>query len=202
MFLEFYFLTHPLLLVCITEFNQIVVKQKEMRYILIIGLFLVSNGFFAQSAFDKYEGQEGITSILVTKKMFQMMASVKVEASNGETQQYQDLIKKLDSLKVFTTTNTKISADMKLATEKYSKTVGFEELLRVNDGKKHTRILVKSGTTNSQPKELLMFIEGANQENKTVLMLVVGNFNINEISVLIDKMKIPGSDELRNVGKK
>lgn len=172
-----------------------------MRYILIIVLFLVSNTFFAQSAFDKYDGQEDVTSIVVNKKMFQMMGNVKVDANDKETQQYLDLMKKLDNLKVFTTTSTKVSAEMKLSAEKYIKTAGLEELMRINDGGKNIKILVKSGETESQVKELLMFIEGANPENETVLMSLIGNFNLNEISILTDKMKIPGGDDLKKATK-
>ena len=167
----------------------------------IVVLILVSNTFFAQTAFDKYDGQDGVTSIVVNKKMFQMMSSVKVDANDKETQQYLSLIKKLDNLKVFTTTNTKLSADMKSTTEKYVKTAGLEELMRVNDGGKNVRILVKSGSTDNQVKELLMFIENASKQNETVLMSLTGSFDLSEIAILTDKMKIPGGDDLKKATK-
>lgn len=171
------------------------------KFLITVVAALVSNAFFAQSAFDKYDGQDDVTSIIVNKKMFQMMGSVKVDANDKETQQYLDLMKKLDNLKVFTTTSTRVSADMKLSTDKYIKTAGLEELMRVNDGGKNVRIMVKSGATDSQVKELLMFIEGANKENQTVLMSLTGNFDLSEISVLTDKMKIPGGDDLKKATK-
>ena len=171
------------------------------KIIAIVVLILVSNTFFAQTAFDKYDGQDGVTSIVVNKKMFQMMSSVKVDANDKETQQYLSLIKKLDNLKVFTTTNTKLSADMKSTTEKYVKTAGLEELMRVNDGGKNVRILVKSGSTDNQVKELLMFIENASKQNETVLMSLTGSFNLSEIAILTDKMKIPGGDDLKKATK-
>lgn len=171
------------------------------KIIITILLALVSNTFFAQTAFDKYDGQDGVTSIVVNKKMFQMMSSVKVDANDKETQQYLSLIKKLDNLKVFTTTNTKLSADMKSTTEKYVKTAGLEELMRVNDGGKNVRILVKSGSTDNQVKELLMFIENASKQNETVLMSLTGSFDLSEIAILTDKMKIPGGDDLKKATK-
>jgi hypothetical protein len=171
------------------------------KIIITILVALVSNTFFAQTVFDKYDGQDGVTSIVVNKKMFQMMSSVKVDANDKETQQYLSLIKKLDNLKVFTTTNTKLSADMKSTTEKYVKTAGLEELMRVNDGGKNVRILVKSGSTDNQVKELLMFIENASKQNETVLMSLTGSFNLSEIAILTDKMKIPGGDDLKKATK-
>ena len=171
------------------------------KIIITILVALVSNTFFAQTAFDKYDGQDGVTSIVVNKKMFQMMSSVKVDANDKETQQYLSLIKKLDNLKVFTTTNTKLSADMKSTTEKYVKTAGLEELMRVNDGGKNVRILVKSGSTDNQVKEVLMFIENASKQNETVLMSLTGSFDLSEIAILTDKMKIPGGDDLKKATK-
>lgn len=171
------------------------------KFILTILVILVSNTFFAQTAFDKYDGLDGVTAIVVNKKMFQMMSSVKVDAKDKETQQYLSLLKKLDNLKVFTTTSTKLSADMQSTAEKYVKSAGLEELMRVNDSGKNVRILVKSGSTGSQVKELLMFIEGANKQNETVLMSLTGSFDLSEIAILTDKMKIPGGDDLKKATK-
>ena len=87
---------------------------------------------------------------------------------------------------------------MKSASEKYLKSAGLEELMRVNDNGKNIKILVKSGTKDSQIKELLMFIEGSAKGNQTVLMSLTGDFDINEISTLTNRMNIPGGDACAN----
>lgn len=172
------------------------------KIIVTVVLALVSNAFFAQSSFDKYEGQDDVTSIIVNKKMFQMMGSVKVDANDKETQHYLNLIKKLDNLKVFTTSSPKISADMKSTADKYMKTVGLEELMSINDGGENLKIWVKSGSNSNQIKELLMYGKEVNKENETVLMSLTGDFNMDDISILIDKMKIPGGEDLKKATKK
>jgi hypothetical protein len=133
--------------------------------------------------------------------MFQMMGSVKMDNKDKETQQYLNLIKKLDNLKVFTTNSTRVTADMKATSEKYMKSAGLEELMRVNDNGKNIKISVRSGAKDSQIKELLMFMEESSKGNQTVLMSLTGDFDLNEISVLTDKMKIPGGDELKKATK-
>jgi hypothetical protein len=133
--------------------------------------------------------------------MFQMMGSVKMDNKDKETQQYLNLIKKLDNLKVFTTNSTRVTAEMKATSEKYMKSAGLEELMRVNDNGKNIKISVRSGAKDSQIKELLMFMEGSSKGNETVLMSLTGDFDLNEISVLTDKMKIPGGDELKKATK-
>jgi hypothetical protein len=158
---------------------------------------LMPTFFFGQAAFDKFDGQDDVTSVIVNKKMFQMMGSVKMDNKDKDTQQYMNLIKKLDNLKVFTTNSTRVTADMKATSEKYIKSAGLEELMRVNDNGKNIKISVRSGGSDSQIKELLMFMEGSSKGNQTVLMSLTGDFDLNEISVLTDKMKIPGGDELK-----
>ncbi|PAM94395.1 hypothetical protein B4N84_13230 [Flavobacterium sp. IR1] len=170
------------------------------NFIITLFFALASQAFYAQSAFDKFDGQDDVTSVIVNKKMFDLMSKVKVDASDKETQQYINLIKKLDYLKVFTTKNPKIEAEMKSSADKYIKTAGLEELMRVNDGGRIVKISVKSGATNSQVKELLMFIDGA-KTNETVLLSLTGNFDINEISVLTDKMQLPGGADLKKASK-
>jgi len=72
----------------------------------------------------------------------------------------------------------------------------------VNDGGKNIKIYVKSGATSSKVKELLMFIEGGgSKDDDTVLMSLTGNFDLNELSVLTDKMNLPGGDALKKSAK-
>jgi len=171
------------------------------KSIVVLVVMLLPTFFFGQAAFDKFDGQDDVTSIIVNKKMFELMSKVKMDASDKEAQPYLNLIRKLDNLKVFTTNSTRVSAEMKATSEKYIKSSGLEELMRVNDNGKNIKISVRSGSNDSQIKELLMFMEGSSKGNETVLMSLTGDFDLNEISVLTDKMKIPGGDELKKVTK-
>ena len=168
------------------------------KLILVVVVILTTNTFFGQSVFDKFDGQEDITSVVVTQKMFSLLS--KMDVKDKETQQYVNLIKKLDNLKVFVTASDKKSDEMKSTSDKYIKTASLEELMRVNEKGKGVKIYVKSGATESQIKELLMFIEGSGKE-ETVLMSLTGNFDLDELSVLTDKMNLPGGDDLKKASK-
>lgn len=172
-----------------------------MSTIFLSVLFvLMASPLFAQGAFDKFDGQDDVTSVIVNKKMFEMMSKVKVDASDKEMQQYHRLIKKLDNLKVFTTKSARVEAEMKATAERYMKTANLEELMRVNDNGRSIKILVKSGAKDTQIRELLMFIDGGKGED-SVLMSLTGDFDLNEISVLTDKMRFPGGDDLKKATK-
>jgi hypothetical protein len=133
--------------------------------------------------------------------MFELMGNIKMDSKDAEAQQYINLIKKLDNLKVFTTANTKYTAEMKSTVDSYLRKYPLEELMRINEGSTSIKIYVKSGATSTQVKELLMFIDGGGKE-ESVLMSLTGNFDLNELSVLTDKMNLPGGRELKKASKK
>ncbi len=168
------------------------------KVILTLVVILTTNTFFGQTVFDKFDGQNDITAVIVNKKMFSLLS--KMEVKDKESQQYVNLIKKLDNLKVFVTTSDKKSDEMKAAADKYLKTASLEELMRINEKGKSVKIYVRSGATDSQIKEMFMFIEGSGKE-ETVLMSLTGDFDLNEISVLTDKMNLPGGDDLKKASK-
>lgn len=170
------------------------------KVIITLVFAFATSPFFAQVAFDKFDGQDEVTSIVVNKKMFELMSKVKMDTSDKEAQQYMNLIKKLDNLKVFTTRDSKVEAEMKTAADKYTKSAGLEELMRINDKGRNVKIMVKSGSSDTKIRELLMFVDGGANED-TVLMSLTGDFELNEISVLTDKMKIPGGDDLKKATK-
>jgi hypothetical protein len=171
------------------------------KLVLVLVIILLPTAFFGQAAFDKFDGQDDVTSVIVNKKMFEMMGSVKMDNKDKDTQQYLNLIKKLDNLKVFTTISSRVTSEMKIAADKYAKSAGLEELMRINDGGKNIKISVRSDSKDSQIKELLMFMEGTSKGNETVLMSLTGDFDLNELSVLTDKMRLPGGDELKKATK-
>ncbi len=173
------------------------------KSIILAFVILLSNISQAQNFFDKFDGQDQVNTIIVNKKMFDLMSKVKMDDKDKEAQQYINLIKKLDNLKVFVTSNGKISSDMRSTVDKYLSTTTLEELMRVSEGGKNVKIYVKSGSSDTKIKELLMFIEGANTKgNETVLMSLTGDFDLNEISTLTNKMNIPGGEMLKKAGKK
>ena len=168
------------------------------KIIIVIALLLVSNTFFAQSVFDKFDDNDKITTVIVNQKMFKMMGDV--NSKDKDAKAFMGLAKKLDNLKVFVTSDDKLSNDMKTTADKYIKTAAMEELMRINEKGKSIKIYVKSGAKDTQVKELLMFIEGSGKE-ETVLMSLTGNFDLDELSALTDKMNLPGGDALNKAGK-
>ena len=127
-----------------------------MKKIAVILLVVLPAFMFAQSSFDKFEGKDGVSSVNVSKKMFEMMSKVKVDAKDKDMQQYLNLLKKLDNLKVLTTTSSKIAKELESSVNSYLKSNPLEELMRANSDGKNVKIYVKSVGNSSIVKELLM----------------------------------------------
>jgi hypothetical protein len=173
------------------------------KIITTLAIILTSNFAISQTVFDKYDDQDGVTSIIVNNKMFELMSKVNANSTDKEAIQYNKLLKKLDNLKVFVTASLKTTADMKATAFQYLKTAGMEELMHINKEGKNIKIYVKqSGANGDNIKELFMFIEGGGKGNETVILSLTGDFDINEIAALTDKMNLPGGDELKKASKK
>jgi len=63
------------------------------KLILSLVIVLTTNTFFAQSVFDKFDGLDDVTTVIVNKKMFALLS--KMDVKDKETQQYVNLIKKI-----------------------------------------------------------------------------------------------------------
>lgn len=177
-------------------------KLNTMKKIAILLLIVFPSFIVAQSAFDKFEGKDGVSSVIVSKKMFEMMSKVKVDTKDKEMQQYLNLLKKLDNLKVLTTSNAKIANEFESSVASYLKSNPLEELMRANSDGKNVKIYVKSAGNSTIVKELLMFMESSSKDTPSVLLSLTGEFDLDEISALTERMNLPGKDELKKASKK
>lgn len=183
--------------------------------ILIVTIMLSSIVATAQSVFDKFEGQDDVTSVIVNQKMFKMLAMMGIDADDPEMQGYVDMAENITSFKVFTTGDSKISADMNATVTKYLKSSSMEELMRVKDGDQTVNFYVREGKDENHVKELLMFINGIKEltqdsditingkkrEIETVLLSLTGDIDLRQISKLTSQMNMPGGDQLKKAGK-
>lgn len=184
--------------------------------VLIIAIAVLPIMSFGQSIFDKFEDMDGVTSIVVNQRMFKMLSSIEVNLEDKEDQEYFDLIKKITSLKVLTTGDPKISAEMKAKVNSYIKSSQLEELMRIKDGDQSIKFYIREGKDENHVKELLMFITGLKEltkgkdfsingkkrEIETVLLSLTGDIDLTQISKLTSKMNLPGGKHLKKAGDK
>ncbi len=176
------------------------------RNILILLVAVLPLSAFSQSLFDKYEDYDEVTSVVVNKSMFNLLAKIDVEVDDPEAQDFMDIASSLKSLKVFTTDDEKIGADMKSSVGSYLKSARMEELMRVKDKDANVKFYIKQGKDDDHVSELLMFVTGLKEVEadgrkfETVLLSLTGDIDLNKINSLTKKMNLP--EELNKAGKK
>jgi len=175
--------------------------MKKIIAILIVAL--VSQVAFGQTVFDKFENQRDVTSMVVTKSMFRLMSKIDLSSNDPEAKKYLNMVENLENIKIFTTDNASTAADMKKTVDSYLKSsTSLSELMRVNEDGKNIRFYIKEGKNENFVSELFMFLEDANsKDSKAVIMSITGNIDLRQISQLTSDLKVPGSDQLKNIDK-
>lgn len=176
------------------------------KYILIAVMTVLPLAGFSQSLFDKFEDLDEVTSVVVNKSMFNLLAKIDVEVDDPEAQDFMDIASSLKSLKVFTTENKKIGDDMKASVDSYLSSSKMEELMRVKDKEANVKFYIKEGKDADHVSELLMFVTGMKnveadgRKFETVILSLTGDIDLNKVSSLTKKMNLP--EELNEAGKK
>jgi len=199
-----------------TKFLKQQIKFKAMKKVsIIMALILMPVLASAQSVFDKYEDVKGVTSVVANQKMISMIISMGIDLNNPQAQETLNMVKKLTGMKVFTTGDEKVSADMLATVNSYLKSGNLQELMRVKDGDQTVKFYVKEGKDENHVTELLMFMTGMNEltknsdvningkklEVETVLLSLTGDIDLRKIGEITNGMNVPGGDQLKKVKK-
>jgi hypothetical protein len=175
-----------------------------MKKLVIIMLVLMVPFMSFAQVFDSYEDEKMVTSVVVTKNMFKLLAEIDLESDDPEVKEYLELVNNLDNIKIFITEDKGVAARMKADVTKYvGSTSGLNELMRVKDEGKNIKFYSKEGKNSSFVSELLMFMDGdIDGKEGTMIMSITGNIDLKKISKLTKDLNVPGSDELKNIENK
>lgn len=175
------------------------------KIIFTVGLILgLSLSGYSQSVFDKFEENNEVTSLIVTKNMFKLMSKIDLSSEDPEAKEYLQLVENLDNIKIFSTGNVQVASDMKKTVEGYlTSGNNLAELMRVNDGGQVIRFYVQEGKNENFVKELFMFLEDEKSpDSKAVVMSITGNIDLRQVSKLTSELNVPGSENLKDIKKK
>ena len=109
----------------------------------------------------------------------------------------------LKDLRVYTTEDVTSSMKMKTFTEGMIAKNKMELLMsNKEDGQRFT-FHMKKGNGATKIKELIMFMEGIdNSKADTVLLVISGDLDLNEIAKITQRMNIPGQKQIENATQK
>jgi hypothetical protein len=181
---------------------------------LFLFTVLISSTTLAQDVFSKYSENSKVTYISIKPKMFQLLAKMDIDTEDKEAQQYIEMVNSITSFKTIMTSDKAIASDF----SKYVKVASrkLEELMKVKDDGVVMTFFVKEGKDEDHVSELLMYVDGLtditsgvnldlNGKKRTlesVVVLLTGDIDLNQISKLTSKMNLPGGDALDKKNKK
>ena len=181
-------------------------KKQFIRLFLLIFPIITSG----QSIFEKFQNNKNVTSISITPKMFQMLGSMAISSNDPESLYLKEIIKEIKSLNALITSSYDIITQMTKWVESTSKKEDVDKIFSISEEKIEMNIYAKDGQETGGLKTILIFSKGfsikqINSENngekiEAFLLLVEGNISIENISKLIGKMNLPGSDQLKKAG--
>jgi hypothetical protein len=172
-------------------------KKTAILIAILVAPFFAS----AQNAFDSFEDEKDVTSVVVTKNMFKLLSKMDLDSTDPEAKAYLTMVDNLDNIKIFTTDNMEVAKRMDASVAKYvAASKGLGELMRVKDDGKNIHFYSKEGKNENFVSELLMHMVGDVEGKKmTVIMSITGNIDLKQISKLTEELKVPGSEELKNI---
>lgn len=169
------------------------------KLILTLSIVLLAASGWAQNKaldklFDKYSGEDGFTSIVITKYMFNLFSNVETT----EDDEYMNMIKNLKDIKILSgpgTANSEINFYQEALDAMPEKE--FEEVMSITEKGKNIKFLVKE--EKEKIIALVMLIGG---KEESALICITGIIDMNTIAKLSKSMNIEGMEDLDNLEKK
>ncbi|MDR1601382.1 MAG: DUF4252 domain-containing protein [Tannerella sp.] len=144
--------------------------MKAKHILLIAGLSISSFCFGQQKLFDRFAGQDGVSSVYISKAMFEMLPSL---GDVGDIQLSH--LKKISGINILSTEREDVRGEMR-KTFKALITDKHEELMRIRDGSEDITFHVRKNGTDIE--ELIMLIDGS---GKFTVIQIRGLFSLQDI---------------------
>jgi len=139
------------------------------------------------TAFDKFQDVEGIETVVINKKMFDMIGNVEMSAEAGKAQKFVDMAKGLEYVKIFSTSDKKHRKNLVSTVESYLKQNPLDELMSFNSEESKIKVYVNKGDS-SIIKECLVFVQN-DDDKEVVVMSMTGNIDLKDLGDLKDLKK-------------
>lgn len=169
----------------------------------------------AQSIFERYANSKEVSYFSISPKMFQMLGQMSINIDDPEAEEFLTMVKSINNFKVLVSAEAKVSDEMRTWIDSHIKKENLEVLMTFNDeDAKSITFYVKEGSSENKVAQLLMYSKDMNSSRndssnikingrtlETVLLLLEGDIDLNQISKLTDKMDLPGGDQLKKASK-
>jgi hypothetical protein len=178
--------------------NRMRLVMKKIGIVLLV--LSVSFCGYSQKQLASFDGMDQVKSVVVNQKMFELMAKVKMDESDKEAARYLAMIKNLNQLTLYSTTDKPTVAQMKTAVARYATDNTLTEMSRFSENGKQISLYVKPGASAQFLSEILLFVENSTADD-SVLFSLRGMIDLNEVAFLSERLKLPGKEAIQKAVK-
>lgn len=152
--------------------------MKTRLFVILTGMVLAIFSLDAQNRFDKIAEMEGVTSVYVSPKMFNMMKDS--NANTGDIN-IDKVAKKLTGLQILSSENPEASSLLRKETDFINPKNGYEELMRVKDEGERMFIYMKEG------KETNEYVLLVDETKEFTVIILEGRLTVDEVRGIINQ---------------
>ncbi|MDA7711060.1 DUF4252 domain-containing protein [Flavobacteriaceae bacterium] len=186
--------------------------MKKLLSTLLLAMFVFN--VHAQSFFDEYENRDDVSFFSISPKMFQMLGKMSINVEDPEASEFLKMVMSINNFKVLISGSDQVSTDMLQWVDKQVVANNLETLITIKDPEADVVFYVKEGKSADRVEKLLMYskdrskidpsknLSVGGRDIESVLMLLEGDIDLNQISKLTEKMDLPGGRQLQKAGKK
>lgn len=153
----------------------------------VVLLFTAFNTFAKEDSFAHLTDREDIAVVEVTKSLLAMMA----KDSNGSTKikglELDDMINKLENIRVFNTESTDAIGLIKDAFNKEIKSnENYEKLMQMKDGDESVIFYAEKQKNSDKISTMLLLVS---EPDEAVLIEMKGNFTMEDLKAITENIK-------------
>lgn len=169
---------------------------------LMIALVMLPIMVSAQSSsidklFDKYSGEEGFTSVNISKSMFAFFAKLE-GIGDDDFSEMQEVIDNLNGLKILScdSRNSERLEDFRNEINRMLKRNDFEELMVMKENNNEVKFMIKN-----EGDDIIELLLIAGEDDDLAIISFFGIIDLQAISRLSKTVKINGMDHLQGLDK-
>ena len=155
----------------------------------ILSVSLIKAQTPVEKLFEKYDGKDDITSVYITKYMFNLISKIETEEEDDD---FQEITSKLDGIRILVSeggVNLYDEIAPQLGDE-------YKELMIVKEKGELVKMLVNE--QDDVIKEFLILVK-EDYDNESVVLVISGDIDLKTISKLSKSIDIKGMEHLDKV---
>lgn len=171
------------------------IKLLSIAFILI-PMMLSAQESSIENLYDEYVGEDGFTSVNISKEMFILLAQLGGDFEDKEFEELQTAISGLNGMKILTYNRAGDETSMILK-EKINKILEkgkFTELMTVKEADSEARFMLRK-----DGKDIIELLLVTTEDDQTTLISFFGIIDLKSISKISKSVQIKGLDKLGKI---